>query len=107
MLLWKKLSYYNENYGTSIFEGKTWKITKNQETLIYDGKKLWQYTKIIELLNRYIALELWFTLEKIWYNGKNYGTFEKAMVLYRKLWNTDLLWKKLWYYGKLWNYSNL
>ena len=26
---------------------------------------------------------------------------EKIMVLYRKLWNFDLLWKKLWYYSKL------
>ena len=25
---------------------------------------------------------------------KNYGTMEKTMVLYRKLWNFDLLWKK-------------
>ena len=31
---------------------------------------------------------------------KNYGTMEKTMVLYQKLWNFDLLWKKLWYYGK-------
>ena len=31
---------------------------------------------------------------------KNYGTMEKTMVLYRKLWNFDLLWKKLRYYGK-------
>ena len=22
------------------------------------------------------------------------------MILYRKLWNCDLLWEKLWYYGK-------
>ena len=28
---------------------------------------------------------------------KNYGTMEKTMVLYRKLWNFDLLLKKLWY----------
>ena len=33
--------------------------------------------------------------------GKNYGTMEKTMILYRKLWNfIDLQWKKLWYYGK-------
>mgnify|MGYP003691677411 CR=1 FL=1 len=31
---------------------------------------------------------------------KNYGTIEKTVVLYQKLWNFDLLWKKLWYYGK-------
>ena len=30
---------------------------------------------------------------------------EKPMLLYRKLWNFDLLWKKLWYYGK--NYDTI
>ena len=46
--------------------------------------------------------------KKLWYYGKNYGTMEKTMVLYRKLCNFDLLWKnygtmekKLWYYSKL------
>ena len=35
-------------------------------------------------LNKYIALD---------------GTMGKqTMILYRKLWNFDLLWKKLWYY---------
>ena len=42
---------------------------------------------------------------------KNYGTMEKTMILYRKLWNFDfkwknydtmektmVLWTKLWYY---------
>ena len=42
---------------------------------------------------------------------QNYGTMEKkTMVLYRKLWNFDLLWKKtmvLWKknYGTIVNYS--
>ena len=50
-------------------------------------------------------------MEKLWYYGKNYGTMEKTMVLYRKLWNFDLLWKtmvlwkKLWYYGQ--NYGTI
>ena len=25
---------------------------------------------------------------------------KKTMILYRKLWNFDLQWKKIWYYGK-------
>ena len=29
-----------------------------------------------------------------WYYGKNYDAMEKTMVLYGKLWNFDLLWKK-------------
>ena len=32
-------------------------------------------------------------MEKLWYYGKNYGTMEKTMVLWKKLWNFDLLWK--------------
>ena len=38
MALWTILCYYTKNYGTSIYEGKTWKITENYETLIYNGK---------------------------------------------------------------------
>ena len=68
-------------------------------------KELWKYTKIIEVLSRFIALELLSTMEKLWYYGKNYGTMEKTMVLYRKLWNFDLLWKILWYYEK--NYDTI
>ena len=37
-VLWIKLRYYSENYGTFRKE-KTWQITENQETLIYNGKK--------------------------------------------------------------------
>ena len=42
---------------------------------------------------------------------KNYGTMENTMILYRKLLTSDLLLKKLWYYGKnmlLWkNYGTI
>ena len=31
----------------------------------------------IEVLNRFIALELWFTMEILWYFGNNYGTMKK------------------------------
>ena len=44
-------------------------------------------------------------MEKLSYYGKNYGTMEKTMVLYQKLWSFDLLWKKLWYYRK--NYGTI
>ena len=33
-------------------------------------------------------------MKKLWYYGKNYGTMEITMVLYRKRWNFDFLWKK-------------
>ena len=39
-------------------------------------------------------------MEKLWYYSKNYGTMEKTMILYQQLWNFNLLWKELCYYGK-------
>ena len=64
-------------------------------------KELWKYTKIIEVLNRLIAKELWFTIEKLWYYGKtmipwkrNYGTMEKTMKLWFTMEKTDTMEKK-------------
>ena len=41
--------------------------------------------QIIEVLNRFIALELCFTMvlwkKKLWYYGKKYGTIPKTMEL--------------------------
>ena len=42
---------------------------------------------------------------KLWYYKKNFGTIPKTMVIYRKLWNFDLLWKKN-YGTREKNYSN-
>ena len=39
MVLWKKLWYYTENYGTSIYEGKKMAdYQKLQNLQIYNGK---------------------------------------------------------------------
>ena len=54
---------------------------------------------MIEVLNRFIALELWFTMEKLWYYGKNY------MVLWKKLWYYTENYGTLIYYGK--NYGTM
>ena len=73
-------------------------------------KKNGNIPKQLKILNKFIALELWFTMENygtmemtmvLW--KKNYArpTMEKIMKPYRKLWNFDLLWKKLWYFSKL------
>ena len=49
--------------------------------------------KQLKFFNKFIALELWFTMEnlgtmeKMWYYTENYGTI-------LKLWNFVLLWKK-------------
>ena len=64
-----------------MYEGKKRGRLPNFDLL---WKKLWKYTKIMEVLNRFIALELRFTMEKLWYygkklwyDGKNYGTTRK------------------------------
>ena len=61
--------------------------------MIYNGKNYGNIQNN-EVLNRLIALDLWFTMEKIWYYGKNYCAMEK-----------------IWYYGKNYgtivNYSTL
>ena len=44
------------------------------------------------------TLEVWFTMEKVWYYGKNYRTIPKTM----DLWFTM---EKIWYYGK--NYGTI
>ena len=66
-LLWKwtKLWYYGQNYGT-IPRTMDLRFTKEKNMVDYqklrnfdlEWKKLWIYTKIIEVLNRFIALEL-------------------------------------------------
>ena len=44
------------------------------ETLIYNGKMYGNIPKQLKILNIYRVLELSFTIEKLWYYGKNCGT---------------------------------
>ena len=58
LTLWTKLRYYIENIRTSIYEEKNmlnYQILRNFDL---QWKILWKYIKIIEVLNRLIALEL-------------------------------------------------
>ena len=71
-----------ENYRTSIYEEKKHGRLPNTKKLWFIMEKLWKYTKIIEVLNRLIVLELGFTMKKLWYYGKNYGTIPKTMELW-------------------------
>ena len=90
MVLYWKLWYYTENYETSIYERKEqcW-VNKNYESVIYNGKHFANMPKQLKFLNKYIAVKLWFTMEKLWYYGKkNYGTILKTIERF------DLLWKK-------------
>ena len=52
--------------------------------LIYVGKKYGNIPKQLKFLNKFIAVELRFTIRKVWYCGKNYGTIEITMVLWKK-----------------------
>ena len=55
MVQWTKLWYYTENYRTSIYaEEKHGRLPNTKKR----WKKLWKYTKIIEVLNRLTALDL-------------------------------------------------
>ena len=98
MVLWTKLWYYTENYGTSIYEEKkhgglpktkrlwfimeeTMEIYQNNwifeqissfKTLIYYGKTMVLWTKLWYYTENYGTLI---------YYGKNYGTMKKTMVL--------------------------
>ena len=89
MVLWTKLLYYTENYGTSIYEEKKHCRLPKTKRLLFITKK--NHGKISKVLNRFIALEIWLTMEKLWYYGKNYSTIPKTM----ELWFT--MEKKLWY----------
>ena len=64
------------------------------------------------LLNNYSFRTLIYYGKNYDTKEKNYGavekincTMEKTMLRYRKLWNFDLLWQKVWYYGK--NYDTI
>ena len=109
MVIWEKLWYYGQNNGTIYWELLNFDLRRKNHGKLPNTKKLWFIIKKtmeiypkIEVLNRFIAWELWFTMEKLWYFGKNYGTMEKTMILYRKLWNLIYYWKND---GTIVNYS--
>ena len=117
MVLWKNygtmdknMALYRELWNFDLRRKKHGRLPKTKKLWIIMEKTI-KYTKIIEVLNRFIALELWFTIyiygktmvlwKKLWHYGKNYGTIPKTM----ELWFTM---EKLWYYRKiLWYYSKL
>ena len=86
----KTMVIYWELWNFDSLRKKHGRLPKSKK-LWFIMEKLQKYTKLIEVLNRFIALELLFTMEKLWYYGKNYGTLiyygknygtmEKTMVL--------------------------
>ena len=65
-------------------------FTKEEEyeTLIYNGEKQGNIPKQLKFLNNYIAVQLWFTMEKLWNYGNIYGTLEKKILYYGKKYDT-------------------
>lgn len=74
-LQWNKRWYYNHNYGPLIEERKH--CGTLPKTLIYNG--IMYGTKIY--VSKTKIMELCFTIEKLCYFGKNYGTMAKPMKL--------------------------
>ena len=108
MVLWTKLWYYTENYGTSIYEEikhgglpKTkiiWFIMK-KAMKIYQNNWIFEQIYSFKTLIYYgKTMVLW---KILWYYGQNYGTIPKTMELWFTMEKTMVLWKKLWYYSKL------
>ena len=101
MVLWTKLWYYTRTMELRSMQGKNHgRLPKTKTIWIKMGKNSVIYQKQLKFLNKFIALEYWFTMEKLWYYGKNYSTKEKTMILYPKLWNFDFLWKNYGSMGK-------
>ena len=77
-----------------IYKGKKHvRLPKTKKTFIYNGKKNFgNIPTQLRFLNKFIALEHWFTIDnygtmekKLWYYGKKLWYYTKNMVLYRKL----------------------
>ena len=109
-LIWKNLWYYGKTLWYNgkkcdiisktieiwFTKEKNGRLQKNYEILFYNRKKNYGNIPIqLEFLNKYIALELWFTVE-------NYDTMEKTMELWK---NYGTIEKQLWNYGK--NYGTM
>ena len=95
IILWTKLLYYGQNYGTiPIKTRKLWfTIKKNYGNIPIKFK----------FLNKFIALELWFSMVKLCYYAekyrKKYGTVEKLWY-YTEKYVTLIYYGENRYYGK-------
>ena len=120
MVLWKELWYYTDNYGIipktvalQFTKQKTWLITKNYETLIYNEKQLFQNTKTIEVFEQIysfrtltyygktMVLKIIVLWEKLLYYRNSYDTIPiyGTLIYYGK--NYGIMEKKLWYCSKV------
>ena len=64
--------------------------------MIYIGKNYGNIPKWLNVLNKFTALELWFTMGKLWYYKKTMVLWKKTMVLWK---NYDTITKsmELWF----------
>ena len=121
MVLCKKRWYYEQNYDTiKKYENipRTIELfTKEKSIVVYQKlrnfiieKKIGNIPTQLKFLNKFIALELWFTIENygtmdknyIWYHTEKYGTIQKTIELCFTMDKTMALWTN---YGTIVNYS--
>ena len=102
-----------ENHGTSIYEGKNLvDYQKLRNIDLQSKKKYGNIPKKLKFFNKFIALEHWFTFEKLCNYGKNYDTMEKlwyyenisdilpkTMELWLTMAKNNGSMEKLWYYS--------
>ena len=74
MVLRKKW-YYTDNYRILIYEGKNMVDYQKGETFIYNGIKLWYYTKTFEVFEQL-------------YNFRTLVYYGKTMVLWKKYYDS-------------------
>ena len=85
----EKQWYYGQIYDTIPITMELWIIIEKNygniqvfwTNINYSFRTLIYYGKTMVLWEKYGTM------------GKNYGSMEKSVILYRKLWNFDLLWK--------------
>ena len=71
MVLWTKLWFFTENYGTSIYDGKNMVDYQNLRNFDYNGKTMVIYQ------NDWVFKQI--------YGFKTLIYYEKTMVLWKKL----------------------
>ena len=81
MALWKKLWYYTKTmelwFTMELRFTKEKKLGNLPKTLIYSGKKYANIPNKLNFLKEFIALQLWFNMEKLWYYGKKLCYYNK------------------------------
>ena len=99
-VLWKKWYNIPRTMELRCTKGKKQcRLLKTKKNFIHNEKTWGNIPKELKVSNKFISLELWFTIDKL-SNMKKKNT----MALYRKLGNFNFQWKK---YGTIVNFSKI